>query len=370
MGFRPEPPFKHGDPLKTGILVANLGTPDAATPATVRRYLKEFLSDSRVVEIPKPIWWFILNGIILNVRPKKTAAKYKTVWMPEGSPLLVHTQRQAQMLKGYLGQKIKSPLEVIVGMRYGNPSIQSAVDQLKEKGCNKILVLPMYPHYASSTTGTLIDKLGDVFKKMRNVPAIRTIRHYHDHPAYIKAIATNIEKHWATNGRGDMLMMSFHGLPKFHLEKGDPYHCECLKTARLIAERLGLSKDKYVVSFQSRFGKQEWLKPYTTATLEALGKQGVKSLDVVCPGFAADCLETLEEIAEEGKHDFIAAGGKQYQYIPVANATDAFIHALTEIALENLGGWVSTEFDADAQKTELQKSAQRAKDATAALAQG
>jgi protoporphyrin/coproporphyrin ferrochelatase len=364
MALRSEPASTlakpHGNIPKVGILVSNLGTPDAATRSAVRRYLKEFLSDSRVVEIPKPIWWLILNIIILNVRPSKSAKKYQSVWMPEGSPLLVHTQRQAQLLKGFLGQQIKTPFEVTVGMRYGNPSLQSAVDDLKSKGCNRILLLPMYPQYASSTTGTLMDKLGDVLKGMRHVPAVRTVRAFHDHPAYIKAIADNIEAHWMKNGRGDHLLMSFHGLPKFHLDKGDPYHCECLKTGRLIAERLGLAKDKYSVSFQSRFGGAEWLKPYTTETLQTLAKKGIKALDVACPGFAADCLETLEEIADEGKHDFISAGGKAYQYIPVANSTPAFMYALTAVAMENLGGWVSDHYDAAQAQQEAQASLQRA----------
>jgi protoporphyrin/coproporphyrin ferrochelatase len=364
MSLRPEPASllqnPHGQALKTGILVSNLGTPDAATASAVRRYLKEFLSDSRVVEIPKPIWWLILNGVILNVRPKKTAAKYETVWMKEGSPLLVYTLRQAQLLKGYLGQHIQSPFEVAVGMRYGNPSLQSAIDELKAKGCNRILLLPMYPQYASSTTGTLMDQLGRVLSGMRNVPGIRTIRNFHDHPAYIKSIATNIEQHWMKQGRGDMLLMSFHGLPKFHLDKGDPYHCECHKTARLIAERLGIAREKYTVSFQSRFGKAVWLRPYTTQTIEALAQRGIQSLDVVCPGFAADCLETLEEIAEEAKHDFVAAGGKSFQYIPVANDTPAFMDAIAQIALENLGGWVSKEFDKNAYQHGLKASQARA----------
>ncbi len=353
--YNAEPDYQHGDQLKVGILLANLGTPDAATAKALRPYLGQFLMDRRVVEIPRFIWCWILHCIILVVRPKKSAEKYAQVWLPEGSPLLVHSQKQTQLLRGFLAQKIKSPFVVELGMSYGNPSMKSALDNLKAQHCDKILVFPLFPQYAASSTAAVYDAAWKVLLKMRNVPAIRTVRHYHDHPAYIKALAASVNDYWMKSGRpdfekGEKLVMSFHGVPRFHLDKGDPYHCECHKTARLLAEALGLSKDKYQVAFQSRFGKQEWLKPYLASTLEALGKAKTKRVDVICPGFSSDCLETLEEIAMEGKHIFQSNGGGDYNYIPALNENDVWIHAMTEIALENLQGWVSGEWNAEAAK--------------------
>lgn len=366
MAYKPEPSFKHGTLPATGILLVNLGTPDEPTAPAVRRYLKQFLSDSRVVEIPKAIWWLILNGVILNVRPKKTAKKYASIWMKEGSPLRVYTSRQAQMLRGFLGERMigaTPQLKVEYGMRYGNPSMESAIDKLKAAGCDNILVLPLYPQYAASTTGATMDELGRVLAQIRNVPGIRLVRSFHDHPAYIKAVAKNVMAEWMKIGRPnfatDKLLMTFHGLPKFHLDKGDPYHCHCHKTARLLADELGVKPDQYVVTFQSRFGRAEWLQPYTDKALEALGKKGTKRIDVICPGFAADCLETLEEIADEGRITFLQAGGSEFHYIPVANDTQPFVGALMEIALENLQGWIGQ--DRDTMKLDAQSSAQRAK---------
>lgn len=359
--YNSEPDYKHGDQLKVGILLTNLGTPDAPTAKALRPYLKQFLMDRRVVEIPRFIWWWILHCIILTIRPKKSAEKYAQVWTDEGSPLLVHAQRQTQLFSGYLAQKIKSPFAVELGMSYGNPSMKSAIEKLKAQHCNKVLVFPLYPHYAASSTAASLDAVWHTLLKMRNVPAIRTIRHYHDHPAYIKALAANINAYWMINGKPEQLIMSFHGVPKAHLMKGDPYHCECHKTARLLAESLGLNKDQYQVAFQSRFGKQEWLKPYLASTLEELGKAKTKRLDVVCPGFSSDCLETLEEIAMEGKVIFQSNGGAEYHYIPALNENDAWIHAMTDIALENLGGWVSPEWDKFAAQQASHDTAARAK---------
>lgn len=365
MSFAIEPPYSHGTQVQTGILLVNLGTPDAPTKSAVRRYLKEFLSDARVVEIPRPIWWLILNGIILNVRPAKSAAKYQTIWTKEGSPLRVNTERQAHMLRGYLGEKMKSPLVVVAAMRYGNPSIEAGIDQLKAANCNNILVLPLYPQYAASTTASTFDQVARVLMRKRNVPGVRLVRNYHDHPAFIEAIARNVELHWQKMGRPDFahdkLVMTFHGVPKFHLDKGDPYHCESHKSARLIAERLGLQKVDYVVTFQSRFGRAEWLQPYTDKTLESLAQQGVSRVDVICPGFASDCLETLEEIAMEGRETFLHAGGKHFNYLPVANDSEAYVSALTQIALDHLQGWVQQDWDRAAAARSNADSAQRAR---------
>ncbi|MDZ4200858.1 MAG: ferrochelatase [Gallionella sp.] len=340
MPYQNEPTHAHGAPEKTGILLINLGTPDAPTTASVRTYLKEFLGDPRVVEIPRVIWWLILNGIILNVRPKKSAAKYASVWLKEGSPLRVYTQKQASLLQGYLGEHTRAPFVVEYAMRYGNPSIPSVMRKLKEQNCQRILLLPLYPQYAASTTATATDIVFRELQQMRNTPALRTIKHFHDDAGYIKALANNINGYWIKNGRPEKLLMSFHGLPRYTLDKGDPYHCECLKTGRLLAEQLGLTKDQYLISFQSRFGKAEWLQPYTTATLKELGKQKTSRVDVVCPGFVSDCLETLEEIAQEGKEDFQHAGGGEYHYIPCLNDRDDWMHALTGLVLDNLHGWL------------------------------
>ena len=358
--YNPEPPYSHGDQLKVGILLANLGTPDAPTGEALRPYLRQFLSDTRVVEIPQAIWWFILNCIILVIRPKKSAAKYAQVWMKEGSPLMVHAQKQTQLLRGFLAQKIKSPFVVELGMSYGNPSMKSAINKLKAQHCDRILVFPLYPQYAASSSASAFDAVWRVLLKMRNMPGIRTIRCYHDHPAYIAALASSVKAHWEINGKPTKLVMSFHGVPKVHLTSGDPYHCTCHKTGRLLAEALGLSKDEYLIAFQSRFGKQEWLKPYLASTLEALGKAKTARIDVICPGFSADCLETLEEIAMEGKEIFTHAGGGEYHYIPALNENDAWIHAMTEIALENLQGWVSSDWNVEQAKKDAEMTKLRA----------
>lgn len=358
--YNPEPKYDHGDQLKVGILLANLGTPDAPTAKALRPYLRQFLSDRRIVEIPRLIWWLILNGIILVIRPKKSAEKYASVWSSEGSPLMVHAKKQTLLLRGFLAQKINAPFKVELGMSYGNPSMASAIEKLKAQHCDRILVFPLYPQYAASSTASALDAVWRTLLKTRNVPAIRTIKHYHDHPAYIEALAQSVCEHWRINGKPSKLIMSFHGVPKFHLLKGDMYHCECHKTGRLLAEALGLNKDEYAIAFQSRFGKQEWLKPYLANMLESLGKAKVNRIDVICPGFSSDCLETLEEIAIEGKHIFQSNGGGEYHYIPALNENDAWIHAMTTIALENLQGWVSTEWDANMAKKDAELTKLRA----------
>lgn len=360
MSYLPEPPFQHGTASRAGILLVNLGTPESPTAPALRRYLKEFLSDPRVVEIPRPIWWLILNGIILNTRPKKSAAKYASVWMAEGSPLKVHTERQAKLLSGWLGERIKSPFQVAYAMRYGQPSIASGIDRLRAAGCDRILLLPMYPQYAASTTATAFDAAFAHLARLRNAPALRTVKHYHDDPGYIAALAANVRQFWQTNDRPDVLVMSFHGLPRYTLDKGDPYHCECQKTARLLAEALGLAETQYRVTFQSRFGRAEWLQPYTDKTLASLAREGVGRVDVVCPGFVADCLETLEEIAQEGKETFLHAGGKAFHYIPALNEQPDWIEALGKLALANLGDWVSPDWDANRVAQELEDSQRRA----------
>jgi ferrochelatase len=343
MRFLPEPSYKHGSVAKLGILLINLGTPDAPTAKALRPYLKQFLSDPRVIEIPRAAWWPILNLIILNTRPKKSAEKYASIWTPDGSPLLVHTQKQAKLLQGYLGERTKTPMVVDFAMRYGNPSIPGVVEKLKAQGCDRILVIPLYPQYAASSTATALDEVFATLQTMRNQPALRTLKHFHDDPGYIAALAQNINAYWMQNGRPEQLIMSFHGVPKFTLDKGDPYHCECQETARLLAEKLGLTPERYRITFQSRFGRAEWLKPYTQPTLQELGKKKVRRVDVVCPGFVADCLETLEEIAMECKTAFLAAGGEEFHYIPCLNENPEWMRALADLTLANLQGWLSED---------------------------
>jgi ferrochelatase len=361
MAFLPEPGYVHGSQSATAILLVNLGTPEEPTPAAVRRYLRQFLSDPRVVEIPKPIWWLILNLIILNIRPRQSAEKYAAIWSSEGSPLKVHTQRQARLLQGYLGQSVKSPLRVAWAMRYGSPSIEEVIRSLKAERYERILAIPMYPQYAASTTATALDEIGRALARMRNVPELRFVKHFHDHPAYIRALGEQVRALWRAEGRPDMLVMSFHGLPRFSLDRGDPYHCECHKTARLLAEDLGLERGQWMLTFQSRFGKAEWLRPYTAEVLAALPGQGKTRVDVITPGFVADCLETLEEIAIEGRESFLGAGGRQYRVLPCLNEHDDWIKALARIALENLGGWYSTAYDGEAAKVAADASLERAR---------
>lgn len=360
MAYLPEPKHQHGSIAKTGILLINLGTPAAPTAQAVRPYLKQFLSDPRVVEIPPLIWWPILNGFILNTRPGKSAEKYAKIWTKEGSPLAVHTEKQSKLLRGYLGERVKTPHAVAWAMRYGQPSVERGLEELRQQGCDRILVLPLYPQYAASTTASAFDAVFDAVKKMRNAPALRLVKHYHDHPAYIDALARNIGDYWMVNGRPDKLVLSFHGVPRYSLDRGDPYHCECHKTGRLLGQELGLKPEQYLVTFQSRFGRAEWLKPYTMDTVSELGKRKTGRIDVACPGFVADCLETLEEIAIENKAAFTTAGGREFHYIPALNQRPEWIQALTRIAAENLHGWAATEWDGAAALREADASRARA----------
>jgi len=359
--FLPEPPYQHANVAKTAVLLVNLGTPDAPTATAVRRYLKEFLSDPRVVEIPKILWWLILNLVILNVRPAKSARKYASIWQEQGSPLRFHTERLSRLLADHLAGRVDSPLVVDYAMRYGNPGIAKTLSRLKEQGCDRILFLPLYPQYAASTSATAVDELARWLRVTRTVPEVRTVKHFHDHPAYIAALAASLREHWAREGRPDKLVMSFHGLPRYTLSRGDPYHCECHKTARLLAEALGLEDGFWKITFQSRFGKTEWLKPYTSEALEAYAKQGIGRVDVVCPGFTADCLETLEEIAIEGKADFLKAGGKTFHAIACLNERPEWISALGDIALEHLSGWVSKSWSQQEALAAAKSSQQRAR---------
>ncbi len=335
-----EPTYQHGASSRVGVLLINLGTPGAPTAKALRPYLKQFLSEPRIIELPRWFWWFILNGIILNTRPAKSARKYEQIWTPEGSPLKVHTERQTTLLNNFLQTRTQFPPIVEYAMSIGVPSIKDKLWQMRERGCDRILVLPLFPQYAASSSGCALESVFSELSKMRNIPALRTIKHFHDNPGYIAALAKNIEDYWAEHGQPDKLVISFHGVPRKTLDAGDPYHCECHKTGRLLAEALSLGDDQYQVCFQSRFGFAKWLSPYTSEILEELGKQKLKRIDVVCPGFVADCLETLEEIAIEGKAIFIAAGGEDFHYIPSLNEHPAWIQALGEIICANLVDWI------------------------------
>lgn len=358
--FAPEPLYRHDSSLNAGILLVNLGTPEAPTAQALRPYLKQFLSDPRVVEVPRALWWPILNGIILNTRPRQSAAKYAKIWTTEGSPLKVHTQRQALLLRGYLGERTKPPPAVDWGMRYGSPSVADALWRLREQGCDRVLVIPLYPQYSASATASAYDAVFQALSRMRNVPALRLVKQFHDHPGYIMALAQSVTDHWMANGRAERLVISFHGVPRFALDRGDPYHCQCQKTARLLAESLALKADQYLVTFQSRFGRAQWLKPYTLDTLRELARRNVKSVDVVCPGFVSDCLETLEEIGIENRAAFLTAGGGEFRYIPCLNERDGWIRALTDIALDHLHGWLGTAGDAAVTAGEAEARLRRA----------
>ena len=361
MSFLPEPAFPHDQMSRTAVLLVNLGTTEAPEAGPVRAYLKEFLSDPRVVEIPRLVWWLILNGIILRVRPRKSAEKYASIWTPQGSPLKFWSEQQTTLLRGYLGER---RLDVALAMRYGRPSIAETLAALRERRVERLLLLPMYPQYSATTTATVFDEVHRELTRTRNVPEVRWIKHFHDHPGYIAALADGVRRYWKQHGRaqdeGGKLVMSFHGVPRRTLDLGDPYHCECHKTGRLLAEALGLGRNEYVVSFQSRFGKAEWLQPYTAPLLQQLGREGARRVDVVCPGFVADCRETLEEISMEGKEEFTHAGGGDYHYIPCVNDSPAFINALADLVALHTQGWPVSSAAVQARAEEATAARQRA----------
>lgn len=355
--------YSHGSKERLGVLLVNLGSPDAPTEKAVRKYLAEFLWDPRVIETSRPLWWAILHGVILRFRPRKTAAMYKKIWTDQGSPLITISRQQAQKLEQALQSKIRGNVLVDVAMRYGNPSIKDALQGLKAGGARRILVLPMYPQYSATTTASVFDAVTDELQTWRWLPDMRFINSYHDNPAYIDALAKSILSHWsARNRKPDMLVFSFHGIPKRYIDNGDPYFCHCQKTARLVAEKLLLKDTKWKVTFQSRVGREEWLQPYTDNTMKQLAHSGVKSLDVVCPGFSADCLETIEEINMENRDIFTSRGGEDFDYIPCLNASDIHISVLSEVVTQHSFGWPETmpNWDAGLQAVEANKTHDRA----------
>lgn len=350
MQYQNQADFSHQQDDKVGVLITNLGTPDAPDTPSLQRYLKQFLSDPRVVEVPRVLWWLILNGVILRIRPKRSAHAYQQVWTEDGSPLLLHTRAQAEKLERTLKEQWGDNLVVDFAMRYGNPSITSVVDRMLNEGVRKLLVLPLYPQYSASTTASTFDALAADFTQRRWMPELRFITSYMDNDAYLEAMTASIEEHWREHGRAEKLIFSYHGVPLRYLHNGDPYHCQCLKTTRLLAERLGLQEDQYLTTFQSRFGREPWLQPYTDETLKALPSQGVKSVQVVCPGFSADCLETIEEIGIENRGYFMDAGGERYEYIPALNDQPVHIDALSRIINQHLSGWEIPQTDTEARQ--------------------
>lgn len=333
---------------KTAILLVNLGSPDEPTPAAVRRYLAEFLWDPRVVELPRLPWWLILHGIVLNTRPAKSAEKYAQIWTQEGSPLKAHTEKQAKLLRGLFGMRGQRDIVIDWAMRYGQPALGNTLDCLVAQGCRRILVVPLYPQYAHSTTTSVIDAVA-VWQQRHESVEIRSLGSFASDPGYIAALAASVRKHWQTQQRAlaedRLLLMSFHGIPKRSVERGDPYQRECEATARQLAAALDLKEGQWLHTFQSRFGRAEWLQPYTQQTLERLAADGVRCVDVICPGFVADCLETLEEIAIENRTAFLAAGGKEFHYLPCLNENPDWIAALAQLCQQQLDGWLPTNTD-------------------------
>ncbi|NDY95873.1 ferrochelatase [Wenzhouxiangella limi] len=332
----------HRQPARAGILMVNLGTPDAPTAKALRPYLKQFLGDPRVVEVPRPIWWLILNGVILPFRAPKSAKAYAEVWTNEGSPLLFNNRRLAEKLATELEPDLPD-VSLELAMSYGQPSIQAALERMKANNVQRLLVLPMYPQYSATTTASVFDQVTTWMQGQRFFPELRFINDFYRESSWQEAIADSVRRHQAEHGKPDKLLFSFHGIPKRNLQAGDPYYCQCQFSARKIAERLNLGEDDWQVSFQSRLGRAEWLKPYTDHTLEALGHAGVKKLQVICPGFSIDCLETLEEIAMEGKEEFVEAGGEDLQYIPCLNESDDHVAVLKQLCLRHGQGWPEFE---------------------------
>lgn len=325
----------HGSQARAGVLLVNLGTPEAPTASAIRAYLKQFLSDLRVVELPRLLWLPILYGFILPFRPRKLVHAYAKVWGEDGSPLMAISRRQANALQKILGKD----LAVELAMTYGQPSIDSALSKLEAKGVGKVLIMPLYPQYSGTTTAASMDAFFAALGSRRWLPEIRTINSYHDEPSYIGALAQSVESHWLAAGRGDHLLMSFHSIPRKYLEKGDPYFCQCHKTARLLAERLQLQPRDWSISFQSRLGRQPWLQPYSDLVIPQLARTGHRTLDVICPGFSADCLETLEEVAIRYADDFTAAGGEALRYIPALNDQADHISCIASLLSKHTADW-------------------------------
>ncbi len=325
------------------VLLVNLGTPAAPTASAVRRYLGQFLSDPRVVELPRWFWWPVLHGVILRLRPARSARAYASIWTEAGSPLLTHSQALAAALQQALQQDSPVPIRVELAMTYGEPAVPAALRRLVDAGFRRVLVLPLYPQYSATSTGAALDAVADAIRTLRWPPELRTVSDYHDQDAHVDALARSVERHWTANGRAERLLLSFHGIPQRCVTAGDPYAAQCRATAARLGARLGLEPDRLVVSFQSRVGREEWLRPYTDETLQQLARDGVRSVQVLCPGFAVDCLETLEEIAVENRERFLHAGGERYEYIPALNDGADQVAALAALVRRHVQGWAAVD---------------------------
>jgi len=351
------PDYVHGTPARLGILLVNLGTPDEPTTPAVRRYLAEFLWDPRVIEMPRALWWLILHGIILRVRPAKSAHAYQKVWTPAGSPLLVESRALMQALAGRLQDRFGDRVRVDLAMTYGNPSIGAALERMRGDNVQRMLVMPMYPQYSATTTASIFERVTAELSRWRLIPELRVVNQYWDEDAYIAALADSIDAHWQQHGRKHLLF-SFHSIPKRYLLAGDPYHCFCRATARRVTERLGLAEGEWSLGFQSRFGREEWLKPYVDLLLQDYARTGPKEVTVVCPGFATDCLETIEEINMQNREAFLAAGGTAFDYVPCLNSTKPHVDLYEHVVLKHAQGWPELEGRDDS--ATLPKSRERA----------
>jgi len=328
-----------GSRAPLGVLLVNLGTPDSPSVADVRRYLREFLWDPRVVELARPIWWLVLNLVILTTRPKRSAKAYAKVWTDAGSPLLVISKKQQAALQARLDAQGGLPVTAVLAMRYGQPGIASGLEALRDAGVKRVLVLPLYPQYSATTTAAIVDAVADELRHWRELPELRFVNDYHRHPAYISALADSVRRYWSVHGEPDKLLLSFHGIPQDYVDAGDPYATQCYKTAELLVAALELPADRWQLSFQSRLGPKQWLQPYTDHTLEALAAEGVRNIHVLCPGFSVDCLETLEEVAMENRDIFLAAGGKHYGYIECLNDHASHTQLFAELVAQHTRGW-------------------------------
>jgi len=328
------------DDARTALLLVNLGTPAAPTTDAVGEYLAEFLSDPRVVELPRWLWWPVLHGYILRTRPRRSAEAYAKVWRNDGSPLLVFSERLVEAVRAQIERQTSGKVAVALAMTYGEPSVAATLETLMARGVRRVLVLPLFPQYSATSTGAALDAVTRAMQKLRWPPELRTVGDYHADAGYLAALVASVQAHWAQNGRGEKLLLSFHGIPEKYAAAGDPYPDQCHETARRLGDALGMADDDLLVTFQSRLGRQPWLRPYTGETIEQLARQSVESLDVLCPGFAVDCLETLEEVALRYRTTFLTSGGKQFRYIPALNAGSAHATALVAIAMRQLAGWI------------------------------
>ena len=351
--------YRHGTQEKLGILLVNLGSPEQAKSSAVRRYLRQFLTDTRVVDAKGWLWWLVFHFFILRFRPRRSAKLYKKVWTDQGSPLIATSKLQTQAIEKVLQKKIRGNVIVDLAMRYGNPSIESGLNALRKAGARRLLILPMYPQYSATTTASVFDEVTHVLRGWRWLPDLRFINQYHDHPKYIEALASSINRHWQQNGRAQKLLFSFHGIPQRYVDNGDPYYCHCMKTARLTAEALQLKNYDWQVVFQSRFGREPWLQPYCDQILKELPSQGIMKVDVICPGFSADCLETLEEMNMQNRELFLKAGGDTFNYIPALNDSDEHIDALSEVLTAHSFGWPETMPNWDAGKRAVEENVSR-----------